>query len=200
VVQFLDSRQFSDWNANLAKNRSWCLNSCMVRSNILLLSAFAVVTLIGGQAAVPAQTEGKHVPQKLTAMNAQHILAGQCELLPTTGEFPDRLKAAFAKITKQNKFSLANPDEDYQATDFVEDPKLPFRRLVIAGKCEEFWFIHYEQGGRGHSNALVLFQDEPSGEASFVWGGRGGPRSNTREELRRAIADGLISDSLPFYW
>jgi hypothetical protein len=171
----------------------------MIRSYSLLLAAFAVVAFIGGQAAVPAQSKGEHLPPRLTAKSAQHILAGNCVLLPTTGEFPDRLKAAFTKLTKQDKFSLANAGEDYQATDFVEDPKLPFRRLVLAMKCEKFWFIHYEKGGRSHSYALVLFRDGLSGEPSVVWSGTG-PRSNTREELRKAIADGLISNSLPYYW
>ena len=171
----------------------------MIRSYSLLLAAFTAVALIGGQAAVPAQTGSKHLPPRLTAKRAQQILAGHCELLPTTGEFPDRLKAAFTKVTKQDKFSLANPEEDYQATDFIEDPKLPFRRLVLAMKCEQFWFIHYEKGGRSHSYLLALFQDKPSGELSIVWGGPG-PRSSTREELRKAIADGLIFNSLPFYW
>ena len=164
-----------------------------------MLVAVAVVMAIGGQA-VRSRGESGYSHSRFTGKDARHVLAKHCALLPSTAEFPNRLKAAFAALTKQNQFALANPTDNYQATDFVEDPKLPIRRLVIAGNCEGFWFIHYEQGGRGHSYAVVLFKDDKGGQPAFVWGGRGGARSNTPEEIRNAISDGLISDSLPFYW
>ncbi|HEY1253723.1 MAG TPA: hypothetical protein VGF01_02960 [Terracidiphilus sp.] len=171
----------------------------MIYSYSPLLVSFAIVAFIGGQIAVSAQTEGKPQTSKLKVTDAQHILSGHCELLQRTVEFPDRLKTAFTKITGQDKFSLANPGEDFQVGDVIYR-KLPSRRLVMAGKCEGFWFIHYEQGGIGHSYGLVLFQDEPNGETSFVWGGRGFVKCDTVEKLRKAIAGGLLSDLRQYYW
>jgi hypothetical protein len=167
----------------------------------LFVFALGIVPLSLGQTPVPAASRGIDQVKRFKAEDAERILATPCQLLSTTADFPDWLKAAFVKITKQDGFALANPSGSYQETDVIEEgPKLPSRRLVFAGKCQGYWFIHYEQGGIGHSYAVVFFQDVSNAEPAFVWGGRGFSRATNCNDLREAIDKKLITDDRAFYW
>lgn len=78
--------------------------------------------------------------------------------------------------------------------------KLPLRRMVIAGNCNGYWFVHYERGGIGHSYALVFFQTDSKGVMTFVWGGRGFYGANNCVELQAAIASKKFAEDHPFPW
>jgi len=168
----------------------------MIRASLLVL-ALAVYTLNAA-----AQSSGVFVPERsiLSAIEAQRLLKGHCDLVTSTAALPKTLRNAFAKITNTPDFALANPSEKYQVTDVIDDPKLPWRRMVIAGNCDGNWFVHYEQGGIGHSYALVLFRPDSKGEMEFVWGGRGFYKARNCDELRSAIATKRFVSDLPYYW
>lgn len=169
----------------------------MIRSRIGLLFVLLIVT------SATAQTTASSADlraQKFGAKDAERVLAAGCRPLRITADFPAKLKMAFTKITQQDEFALANPGERFQETDVMEHPKLPRRRLILAGKCEGFWFIHYERGGLAHSYEVVFFKDDPYGEPSLVWGGAGFKRASNLIDLRSAIASKSFSDNLDFYW
>lgn len=172
----------------------------MIRSRNSLLFLLVILTSATVQISALAENGVSGPKQRFGAQDAQRILAAGCQMLRTTADFPTGLKAAFARITNQSEFALADPGAPYQSTDVIHNPKLPFRRLVLAGRCQEFWFIHYEEGGRGHSYAVVLFRDNPNGDPTFVWGGRGFTRASSIGDLRTALAQKLFSDDLPFHW
>src|SRR5437660_5371856 len=50
-----------------------------------------------------------------------------------------------------SRLVIANPGENFEATDLIRDSNVPRRRLVFAGLLNDRCFIHYERGGRGHS-------------------------------------------------
>jgi hypothetical protein len=127
-------------------------------------------------------------------------LEGTCQIVTSTEQLPERLRAAFTALTKEPEFTLANPGEKYQATDVMSRHKLPLRRMVVAGNCRGNWFIHYERGGIAHSYALVFFEPDSKGEMLFVWGGRGFSAASSRVELRNAIASRKFAEEHPFYW
>ena len=166
----------------------------MIRSSTILLYALSLVVVDGSVGTAKADSG-----RTITSNDVVRIMVN-CQAIYTTADLPERLKTAFTGITKQREFGLANPGDPYQATDVIEDPKLPVRRLIFAGKCGDFWFIHYEQGGRGHSFAVVFFGENPRGDLSFVWGGRGFSRASSSSDLRNEIARKTFSDDLPFYW
>jgi len=130
----------------------------------------------------------------------QHLLDGNCVLIKSTHMLPDSLKAAFAELARESEFKLADPDEDFQVGDVVVHPGLPFRRLVLAGRCGDNWFIHYERGGIAHGFYLVVFQSESQRKPKFIWGGAGVPKATQIADIRKALADGKFISDPRTYW
>jgi hypothetical protein len=172
----------------------------MIRASIALLAAVICAMSAAGQSAVDSRHRKSDSTPTLSGVDAQRLLEGRCQLATSTAQLPEKLKAAFAMLTREPEFSVANPGEKYQATEVMTRHKLPIRRLVIAGNCSGYWFVHSEHGGIGHGYALVFFQTDSKGEMELVWGGRGFYGSSSCAELRNAIASKKFADDPPFYW
>jgi len=98
-----------------------------------------------------------------------HNLDGDFKILTSVEQLPASVKAAFAALTHQSQFEMADPGRDFQVTDVITHEGLPRRRLIFAGISDCDGFIHYEMGGGGHSFYVVVFSKEPFGE-TFMWG------------------------------
>jgi len=157
------------------------------------IAAFVLIIAV----AFAAAAEEFH--KQLSASEKQHILDGEFAVLVKTEDMPAPVKQAFAKITGEPSFSLANPGKKFNATDYIVDQTLPHRRLVFAGNRGDEWFIHYEVGGRAHYYCVVLFRVDSKNGLQFMWGGAG-PRVKSLDELRKAVADGQFADDKQFYW
>ena len=138
----------------------------------------------------------------LTKAEKQHVLDGQFTLLTSIEGMPTSLKRAFTEITGEKQFGLANPGQKYQITDVIDEPGLPFRRLVFAGVSGDGkkWFVLYECGGIGHFYGVVMFRIEPEKRTQFLWGGVGSKRAKDLPDLRKSIADDRFCDRGLFYW
>jgi hypothetical protein len=152
---------------------------------------------------VPTLEASRDLPWRfhkvLSKPEKQHVLDGQFTVVTSTQTLPPSLKHAFAVITGQQQFALADPGQRYQVTDVVYEPGLPFRRLVFAGVSGDKWFIHYEHGGIGHSYAVVVFAVQPE-RVQFLWGGVGSHRAKDLDDLRKSIADNQFCDDGGYYW
>jgi hypothetical protein len=149
---------------------------------------------------VPLAVIAQEHRHQLSAAEKEHILDSQFKVVSTTEGMPANIKQAFADITREPSFALANPGQKYQVTDVVVDRKLPFRRLVFAGVKDHNWLVHYERGGRGHGYYLLVFKVDPHGDAHFVWGGSGPNGAKNLEQLRKMVAAGQFSDEENYYW
>src|ERR1700691_4903289 len=89
--------------------------------------------------------------KQLSPAEKEHILDGSFTDVTKTELMPTTAKQAFAKITDDPSFTLANPGQNYQVTDVNPVRPLPRRRLVFAGVAGNEWFVYYEKGGIGHS-------------------------------------------------
>jgi hypothetical protein len=138
--------------------------------------------------------------KQLSRSEKEHILDGSFTIVAATEDLPPKVKLAFAEITRQNSFALANPGQKYQVTDVVSDTNLPSRRLAFAGVKDGEWFIHYERGGRGHGYDVIVFKIEPQHQVQFLWGGAGFQGAKNLDELRKMIAAGQFSDDATYYW
>jgi hypothetical protein len=172
----------------------------MIRASIGLLAALVCALPARGQSNAVSAPRRSDSKSTLSGADAQRLLEGPCQLATSTAQLPEKLKVALTMLTREPEFSLANPGEEYQATDVMTHHKLPMRRLVVAGNCSGYWFVHYEHGGIGHGYALVFFQPDSKGEMDFAWGGRGFYGAITCAELRNAIASKKFADDPPFYW
>jgi hypothetical protein len=113
-------------------------------------------------------------------------LDGDFKILTSVDMLPAQVKSAFTAIVHQSKFEMADPGRDFQLTDVITQEGLPRRRLIFAGISEKNCFLHYEMGGRGHSNYVVYFSRGPSG-ATFMWGESLTKRASNLTELRLEV-------------
>jgi hypothetical protein len=80
-----------------------------------------------------------------------------------------------------NKFSIANPDEEYQATD-IDDEKLPDRKLLFLAVSKDILVMTYLKGGMGESTHILFiqFQDQ---KIIDLWTGYGSPELKSLQQI-----------------
>lgn len=130
-----------------------------------------------------------------------HLLDGECHQVRSGRDLPEAIRNAFATLTREKTFELAEPGERFQATD-VGEPGLPRRRLILAGWCGTRWFIHYEHGGIGLSRMVVVMDRGANGTVTVVWGGYLREEAHTAADLGSQIeaANPDGSQSARIYW
>ena len=76
----------------------------------------------------------------------------------------------FLKKLVGTKFRIADPGEDWQATDIVEGD-LPDRQLVYLGIGQDVMLLAYNKGGIGMSERILILHFEKSCIKDFWCGG-----------------------------
>lgn len=64
----------------------------------------------------------------------------------------------FFEAAENRPFEMANPDEEFNITDNVVNPSLPFRQLRLLENKNEIWRMVYLQGGIGESYQFYEFR------------------------------------------
>jgi hypothetical protein len=82
---------------------------------------------------------------------------------------PDFVKV-FLDSLVGTKFRIADPGQDWQATDVVEED-LPDRQLVYLGVGQEVILLAYNKGGIGMSERILIIHFEKSCIKDFWCGG-----------------------------
>ena len=103
--------------------------------------------------------------------------------------------AVFA-LCADNAGRLAEPGQKWEATDVIMDDKLPRKRLIWAATDGDYYVVHYERGGPGHS-FHVLVAKLKDGKQSFVWYGVGRHLKDFRAFLD-AVASNKLDDRLDY--
>ena len=99
----------------------------------------------------------------------------------------DGLQTLFGSQTLE----IAEPGARFQVSDSIKDPKLPIRRLAVAGCSTDHCLVYYERGGVARSWHVALFHWTPAA-TRFEWGGLA-PASLTKiDDVRNAILSGAI--------
>ena len=71
------------------------------------------------------------------------------------------LPPAVVALCVDDKGKLADPGQNWNATDAITDPTLPWKRLIWAAVGSDYYVVHYERGGIDHSfHILVAKLDE----------------------------------------
>ena len=93
---------------------------------------------------------------------------------------------------------LADPGQKWEATDYISDPSLPQKRLIWAATDGEYYVVHYERGGRGHSfHILVASIASSNAPAEVLWRGVGGELKDLAA-FRAALAGDKLDDRLDY--
>jgi hypothetical protein len=132
----------------------------------------------------------RRVHAALSRDQRAHILDGEFSIVTTVEALPDGVKARLARLFKQEKLELANPDQKFNASDVGR----PGRRLIFAGVSKDKCFIHYERGGIAHMYLVVVFEIDKHQNARLFWSGSGF-HTHDLQELRSAIAEGRFGDA-----
>lgn len=86
------------------------------------------------------------------------FLQDEFVIYTTLDSIPAPIFNAIPTTSSEAVTVMADPGEDYNETDTVENPNLPFSRLIFAGQSDQIWFIYSEEGGVGRYNRLVLYK------------------------------------------
>jgi hypothetical protein len=130
---------------------------------IITLIAGAMFWGCKGQNLVEEKNIDKAVATKKPESTNETItkfLSTDYQVVYKTEEIPKNVQNILLKRFSERELinpNLANPNEEFNATDFIEDPNIPRRRLVFAGLSPDSWFVCYEHGGRGKHCHLVIF-------------------------------------------
>ena len=71
---------------------------------------------------------------------------------------------------------LAEPGQNWNATDAITDPSLPAKRLIWAAIGSDYYVVHYERGGIAHTyHVLVAKLATGETKPKIIWQAIGGP-------------------------
>jgi hypothetical protein len=108
------------------------------------------------------------------------------------------LPPAMVALCVDDKGRLADPGQNWNATDAITDPTLPWRRLIWAAVGNDYYIVHYERGGIDHSFHILvakLARDEP--KPKVIWSGIRGPFKDYAEFLD-AMRRGKLDDRVNY--
>jgi hypothetical protein len=86
------------------------------------------------------------------------------------------LPPAVVALCADDKGRLADPGQNWNATDAVTDTSLPWKRLIWAAVGGDYYVVHYERGGIDHSfHVLVAKLATSDAKPKVIWSGVGRP-------------------------
>ncbi|WP_310767879.1 hypothetical protein [Mycobacterium sp. Z3061] len=88
---------------------------------------------------------------------------------------------------------IADIGAPFNSTDSVNDPNLPFRRLIRAGSRGSDWFIWYEHGGIGYFWQAVVARVTPGGQPTVL------ANAGTISDTLCSLTDGVYAGKVPPY-
>ena len=93
---------------------------------------------------------------------------------------------------------LAEPGQNWNATDVVTDPTLSGKRLIWAAIGGEYYVVHYERGGIAHSfHILVAKVTKNDAKPTMVWRAVGHQLKDYAAFLE-ALRNGKLDDRLDY--
>lgn len=135
---------------------------------------------------------GEPAPIKFAAPNMSSVerhafLSADYRIVRKVSDLPAGIRKLYT-VKGGSRVAIADPGERYEATDVIDDPDLPRRRLIIAGVALDRAFIHYEEGGIAHFYRVELFRLEPPDRAVGLWSGYRGP-TKSLEEMKKLVSE-----------
>jgi hypothetical protein len=108
------------------------------------------------------------------------------------------LPPAVVALCADDKGRLADPGQNWNPTDAITDPTLPWKRLIWAAIGGEYYVVHYERGGIDHSfHVLVAKLPKGDGKPNVSWRSLGGPFKDYVTFLD-ALRSGKLDDRLDY--
>ncbi len=85
------------------------------------------------------------------------------------------LPCAIVKLCAEDGH-IADPGQNWNATDAIMDPTLPAKRLIWGAMGGEYYVVHYERGGIAHTfHILIAKLMKDDAKPKVVWSAGGAP-------------------------
>jgi hypothetical protein len=108
------------------------------------------------------------------------------------------LPPSVVALCADDKGKLGDPGQNWNATDAVTDPTLPWKRLIWAAVSGEYYVVNYERGGIDHSfHILVAKLSKNDAKPTVVWRALGHPFKDYAAFLE-ALRAGKLDDRLNY--
>lgn len=127
--------------------------------------------------------------------------ADRVELLRSVSKVPKEVVEACANASKDPAFRLAEAGQPFQVSDVItnETRNLPRRRFIWAARLPEYYVVHYEMGGRGHSFHILLVKFDGTEKAGQVTWSAAAILLKDYDHFLRALRTGKLDDRLDYY-
>lgn len=157
---------------------------------LFALAAFALLSPTTARTAPPTK------PPPLSAADKAHILGDTFTVVRTVKQIPAAVQKALGLHAKDPLNGMADAGQKFQESDFIQDPKLPFRRLVFAAVNARYCLVYYELGGIAYRHEVALYRLQ-GGKAVAAWRGElnSAYRPATLAQLRLVIQHGKYNQS-----
>jgi hypothetical protein len=108
------------------------------------------------------------------------------------------LPPSVVALCADDKGKVADPGQNWNATDAVTDPALPWKRLIWAAIGGDYYVVHYERGGIDHSfHILVARLPKNDAKPTVIWRAVGHPFKDYAAFLD-ALRNGKLDDRLDY--
>ena len=125
----------------------------------------------------------------LSPVEREQFLEGDFAIVTDVKALPAPVVKAFTEQSG-SRLLMANPGKRFEPGDVIVDPSVPRKRLIFAGVLNVKCFVHYEQGGIGHSY-LIAFFDVPAGSGlKPIWRGYCAKPARNIGDLRAKVTSG----------
>jgi hypothetical protein len=109
-----------------------------------------------------------------------------------------KLPPLVVKLCADENGRIAEPGQNWQATDVVIDNKLSWKRLIWAATDGEYFVVHYERGGIDHSfHILIAKLKHGNTNPRVLWRGVDGQLKDYKAFLS-ALDSNKLDDSLDY--
>jgi hypothetical protein len=176
----------------MTMSRKSALRCVFASIGLFAVAAISIVGLQKSKSPPLGEDRIEYPSEEMSQSTREQFLQGDFSLIRAVNALPAPVLRAF---TEQggSRLTMVDPGKTFRVADVILDPTLPSKRLIFAGLSGDRCFVHYEQGGRGHSYVLALFNVTSKDGTRPVWRGYCRAGAATTEELRSWLANGSCS-------
>lgn len=121
-----------------------------------------------------------------------HMQGESLALVTSLRGLPLGVRDELQRLFGTGGLDIAEPGDEFQATDVIVKPSLPIRRLVAAGCSIDHCLVYYERGGIAHTWHVALFHWTPAA-TRLEWGASAPGGLTSIDAVRTAVLAGTIN-------
>ena len=131
------------------------------------------------------------IPVVLSEPQRAHMKGERFDPVTSMRGLPLGVRDELTTLFGGSSLDIAAPGDPFQVTAVVVDPRLPLRRLVVAGCSTDHCVFYYERGGTAHTWQVLLFHWTPAATRVELGGiAPGGLKS--LQDVINAVLSGAI--------